>query len=384
MKSFHNRSLRPSVHSTASATRAGVTLSEVLVSMLLMSIGVVSLATLFPISVLRTAQATQLTHAVFLRNNAEAAIESNLGLLSNSQIALNTLAVVDPLGFQNGLGGTLTGTTIARTNGGATTLATARQLAGLPDSWSLVFEDKVGSFTAGSVTVPTAFSGMTPASVNYRAILVDATGKLAVVRNVTGVAGTTVSWGNPLPTTFTPARMRVEAQEIKYSYILTVRKLSIPTVLGDTSWESEIDVAVFFGRSFKAADETPVAITLPGAVNLGTAAGTGYDNNYGVRGVDDDGLNGTDDAGELGWPGSDDNRTIIVTGTPFLKKGGYMLETSMLKWYRIVNFNSTTGAVLLDRDIRVTPATTQTGVSSAIFMKGIVDVFPLGARTGQQ
>ena len=54
----------------------GVTLSEVLVSMLIMSVGVVSLATLFPISVLRTAQATQLTHSVFLRNNAEAAVES--------------------------------------------------------------------------------------------------------------------------------------------------------------------------------------------------------------------------------------------------------------------------------------------------------------------
>lgn len=52
--------------------RAGTTLSEVLISLLVMSIGVVSLATLFPISVLRSIQATQLTNAANLRYNVEA------------------------------------------------------------------------------------------------------------------------------------------------------------------------------------------------------------------------------------------------------------------------------------------------------------------------
>ncbi len=54
------------------APRRGVTLREVLVSTLIMSIGVVSLATLFPISVLRSIQASQLTNAANLRYNAEA------------------------------------------------------------------------------------------------------------------------------------------------------------------------------------------------------------------------------------------------------------------------------------------------------------------------
>lgn len=379
MKSFNNTSIDSSV--PLSKNRAGVTLSEVLIAMLLMSIGVVSLATLFPISVLRTAQATQLTHAVFLRNNAEAAIESNLGLLSNTNIGIGTaptLAVVDPLGFQNGLGAAFTAS-IMRTNGGAATMVAARQLASLPDSWALVAEDKLTAATSTSATVSNAITGMTPATVNYRAILLDSTGKLAVVRYLTGVTGATYSWGLPLPTTFTPARVRIEVQDIKYSYMLTVRKSWLPTVSGDTSWESEIDVAVFFNRSFKPADETEFLITLPGNVN----SGMGIDNNFGVAGVDDDGLNGADDAGELRWPGSDDNRTIMVTGTPFLKKGGYMLETSRLKWYRIVNFSVSSGSalVLLDRDLRVDP---NAAGSTAIFMKGIVDVFPLGVRTGQQ
>ncbi len=51
--------------------RRGVTLSEVLVSLLVMSIGVIAVATLFPLSVLRTVQATQLTNAAQLRYNFE-------------------------------------------------------------------------------------------------------------------------------------------------------------------------------------------------------------------------------------------------------------------------------------------------------------------------
>lgn len=51
--------------------RTGVTLSEVLIALLVMSIGVIAIATLFPISVLRAIQATQLTQATQLRFNAE-------------------------------------------------------------------------------------------------------------------------------------------------------------------------------------------------------------------------------------------------------------------------------------------------------------------------
>ncbi len=61
----------------ASPHAAGATLSEVLVSLLVMSIGVVSLATLFPISVLRSLQATQLTSAANLRYNVEAYLGVN-------------------------------------------------------------------------------------------------------------------------------------------------------------------------------------------------------------------------------------------------------------------------------------------------------------------
>lgn len=62
---------KPSTH-----RRRGTTLSEVLVSTLVMSIGVVALATLFPISVLRSIQASQLTNAAVLRYNAESQLRT--------------------------------------------------------------------------------------------------------------------------------------------------------------------------------------------------------------------------------------------------------------------------------------------------------------------
>jgi type II secretory pathway pseudopilin PulG len=390
--------------------RGGVTLSEVLVSMLIMSVGVVSLATLFPISVLRTAQATQLTHAVFVRKNAEAAVESNLGLLSNAQISLPVLpnivtnAVVDPMGFvEFGAGVTLGG--IPRVSGGVGTQAQAQTLAALPDSWSTVFDDLVTSFGPNQITISTTPSGLSPGTgpgnATYRLIMTDVTGKFAVLKILSGVAGSTLSWTSAaLPAGFTPANVRVEVQEFRYTYLLTVRKKAIPTVNNDQSWIADVDVAVFFNRFFRAAsanpekgDETPWTLTPPSGVN----GGWGYDNQPGVAGVDDDGNGVTDDApNEVGWPGSDDNRTIQIVfpaAPPYLRKGSYMLESSMLKWYRIVDFGPTyptnitsvttggTATVLLDQDVRFSPTT---AVLNGIFLKGLVDVFPLGSRTGQQ
>lgn len=56
--------------------RRGTTLTEVLMSLMIMSIGVVSLATLFPISAARVLEATNLTNATVLKHNAEGIIDS--------------------------------------------------------------------------------------------------------------------------------------------------------------------------------------------------------------------------------------------------------------------------------------------------------------------
>ena len=57
------------------ADRGGVTLVEVLMALMIMSIGVASVAVLFPISVLRSIQATQLTNAAILKLNMETILD---------------------------------------------------------------------------------------------------------------------------------------------------------------------------------------------------------------------------------------------------------------------------------------------------------------------
>jgi Tfp pilus assembly protein PilV len=70
--------------SPSGVARRGVTLSEVLVSLLVMSVGVVAIATLFPLSVLRTVQATQLTNSTQLRYNFEGLLGARPELLAGA------------------------------------------------------------------------------------------------------------------------------------------------------------------------------------------------------------------------------------------------------------------------------------------------------------
>ena len=56
---------------------AGVTLTEVLMSLMIMSIGISSVMVLFLISVLRSVQSTQLTNAAILKYNTEAQLRQN-------------------------------------------------------------------------------------------------------------------------------------------------------------------------------------------------------------------------------------------------------------------------------------------------------------------
>ena len=101
MRYIPSRQQRPNRIAPA---RRGVTLSEVLVSTFIMSIGVVSLATLFPISLLRSVQATQYTNSTLLRNNLEALISFDPELIHDPDRDedllehANTNYLIDPLG----------------------------------------------------------------------------------------------------------------------------------------------------------------------------------------------------------------------------------------------------------------------------------------------
>ena len=94
---------------TGADRRSGVTLAEVLISLMIMSIGLTLVASLFPIAALRTLQATQLTNAVILKHNTEALIsmlpelvfdpDRDGNLIEHFQNPHTRNYVVDPVGF---------------------------------------------------------------------------------------------------------------------------------------------------------------------------------------------------------------------------------------------------------------------------------------------
>ena len=97
--------IRPTIiYQRSQNFRSGVTLTEVLMSIMIMGIGVVSLATLFPISTLRVLEATNLTNSTVARFNAEGIIDSFPQMIHNPDGISTTREsgknyIVDPLGW---------------------------------------------------------------------------------------------------------------------------------------------------------------------------------------------------------------------------------------------------------------------------------------------
>ncbi len=90
----------------------GVTLIEVLMSLMIMSIGISAVMVLFPISVLRSVQATQLTNSAILKYNAEGMIRRNPkfifdpdgnGNLIEHVRAAQKRYLIDPIGYATAL-----------------------------------------------------------------------------------------------------------------------------------------------------------------------------------------------------------------------------------------------------------------------------------------
>ena len=472
----------------------GSTLSEVLVSLAIMSIGVISLASIFPISVLRSLQATQLTNATNLRYNAEALtnIKPELYTIASpwqpstaytvGQIVVATPLialkqppaifqctyvdstnpysgasepfwrfdgsatiestgmrwqsyelknyVIDPLGqllVDSGRGsGPLyrfgnTGQNsawVSTTNwpyafsgfNSTPTISQAEDVATLPDSWIEQAETRSVAYTPGATTC--TLNKLQPdlpyfgsANPSGRIVFFDDGGKRSCQRTIAGLSSLPNPAIDPLPSGFVPVRARVETSERRYSWMLAVRRAFSGT--------TQIDVVVFFRRTFSGEDETVYPATFNAVTDFGSDLGPG--------------INGVQNT--LGWPGSDDtqrNWVIIqynnATGRPFLKKGGFVTDIDNLRWYRITDFfesNTAIGAidkaqiklasinpfpsagptyvpdsaqygtntryVLIKVDSPIVdsgnqPDATQNPRGGAMLMRGIVDVYPIRAR----
>ncbi len=377
------------------SARAAVTLSEVLISLMVMSIGVVSLATLFPISVLKSIQATQLTNATIHRQNAEHAVKLfpwiivnpdadnpsagatylsehvNAGGADNPTGTLSRF-VVDPLGWNSptlstvqsafGNGGSGITNPISRYNGGFTvpqflTLANmqtllipgAQELVFQPDSWNTLAKGTVGYIPAANsisvgANVDTQLIEGTRTSIPagmLRIVLYSSDSRSSVTRVVTSAGGNIISWNDPASLSDDlPAngysnipQFRVEALNTRYSWLLTVRKPSID--FANMKGTAEVDVVVFHNRPLSVNSEQIFR------ASRGSSA-------YSLV---------------VSLPASGNK--------PFLKKGGFLFDAENARWYRIQQYSELTNEVTLDE-----PVSAPIGV---IGMPGVVEVYELGS-----
>lgn len=280
--------------------RRGVSLSEVLMSLGIMSIGIAFIAGIFPLAALRTLRATNLTNATIARYNAEAAIASldNNGIVralihdpdfdGDLREHRGTNYIVDPLGFNekylispaathfvfgsediNGNGMLDTGedlnsdgalnippATVTRAlplqfSGGVFNLDAARDRVGLPDTFNEIGQVVAArSNTANTVTVPGELDMATvdPSTGTYRVTLFNERETKSEIRYLAAPAAAsatdwTLSLDRNLPTGFgNVGRVIVEVPTTRYTWLLTVRKRF--------SGLANVDVVVFLNRSF--------------------------------------------------------------------------------------------------------------------------------------
>lgn len=398
--------------------RAGTTLTEVLMSLLIMSIGVMQVATLFPISALRTLEANKQTNTTISRFNIESLVDVDPQLIHNPDgffppgAAQDTTPyngpsfrgqtyLVDPIGWQAfnfdpvnpanpltplsvsppfpvitppfpsgsfrdyfgnyvpttvnwALPRRYTGATMFPAGGyptSAAALITARiraaELMVQPDNWKLVAEGQyeVGGPTT-TITSVTLDGDVDLTSINlalgnvYRVVIFDIDGTHSETRPLTAApVAQSVSWTNPLPIRFevspstgaTPniGKVRIEVADQVYSSMLSVRKRA--------GGAASIDVVVFFKRNFDPNHER----VFEGDFRMWDMGPNGVPGGAG----DDNGVNGVNDPGELGYPGSDDVPNGIVTlkcptsatddERPNPRRGGYIYDTKNGLWYRI-------------------------------------------------
>ena len=393
----------------AFAFRAGVTLTEVLISLLVISVAVSSVLLLFPLSLLRSVKGRQLTQATILRYNVENQLDLHPGLANG--LPSSRPGILDPLGWQlmqqlrieKGLSKpvppnfdasliyedrfgnyannppTNFDPRLLRTSGNTISEAAARKLVSLPDTWidtargvPTNYDPNLPGLTlppeADLSDIPVNASGIS------RITVFDPTFRFSDVRTITNidVPNKIVTLSSKLsPRVFDGnnnlGEARIEIREQRYTWMLTVR-----------SSVRSADVVVFFRRSFSAEDERIHQAKF-------SLINPGPDGQPGVAGVDDNNDGFIDDPFELKVGVGGDfldkfNRTIPIRWTaaepPTLRRGGFIFDVQNALWYRIhdipsLNESRKTAMLVLDEVIRTN------GTGGAILMRGIVDVYPI-------
>jgi hypothetical protein len=431
------RSTLASVAANRTASRTGLTLVEVLMSMLVTGIGVLSVIVLLPLSFVRAIQATNLTNGTILRYNAESALDVNPRLLlrwqPNQVYALGdtivpknlippaaltvttagTSGLVEPAWsavpatpITDGLGGLVWTTAALNTYTGAI-LPLGSQYPPCfvidPLGWYALgapLQTNFGNNGAGAIDANAVlrFSGETVASANlsandvcalqcslpdawveqYRGPISNPQPSSVDVTGVdlSGIAVPTVG-PPPYPQFLTRAVMLDSTGKTSQTRLVTALSNTSPNIV----WSNN--------------DQLPPAFA-PATVRIETQEQKRYTWILTVRPSSAGGTTNVTVTVFFNRPlVADDEQVYQATGSdgvftpftvtypagkkPFVKKGGFLFDCYFGRWYRITNIANDTGTQM---QIYVDTPRPQTDVITnvnfgVVCMRGVVDQFPL-------
>ena len=408
--------------------RQGATLTEVLVALLILSIGLVSLATLFPLATIRSAKAVQMTTAADMRYNAEAFLDrfpDSLKTLTANALALDPPKyapgipfVIDP--DLNDKGNVILGdkadsnTRLYRDYFGVqsrtpvSAISVWPHIARLPapDTASLAsLSQSVDTFntlytlrltganaptlTTTSLTLPATMQTELSRTVSgpqqlplVRLVFESRDGRAAQIRRPTQLTGTTFQWTQALPNDFLPSNTtspkaalvaRIELQQVRYTWLLAVRPIPNTDLF-------DVDAVSFFLRP---RTMEPAATRDPYSEQLFQV--WSYQRPNGSNGA-----NGQMDT-RFGLQAGQSQYVVVANGNdqPVIRKGSFLVDGENNRWYRIANVKEAFPAVgqwlvYLDRPvIESNKAVDANGAPTknwVMFPRGVVDVYPLGVR----
>lgn len=432
---------------------SGVTLTEVLMSLMIMSIGVTSVAVLFPISMLRSLQATQMTNAAIVRYNVETILEAQPelifdpdgdgNLIEHFRAPANRNYIVDPSGFYTlgvdgspftsvfGNQGTNTFGTLARFGGGLRTRAgvaatdpgaTQADLEALKLAGQ-AFASQGDGWTTMLDAVPT---DVTTTTVTFGSAV-----------DLSDIPSSSQLFGGNAPLIVDPELFEVvlfsggvNSRVISVAYPLTAVDVSTAgahrvTFSEDVNEDGSLQAAEDFnGNGVLDRNALPASFGSPPVVSrvLLRARRT---NDFqwfltvrrrgdgAVRNVDvvvkfSDGVDPTQ---ERVFPATfiNGNSVVGITETadgvePNIVKGKFIFDATNALWYRIrdvqeepiiasgpFDWSTYKYRVLLETDCRastgadaddgVLNGSSTTSFGGAMFLPGIVDVYPMGSRS---
>ncbi|MBA3312532.1 MAG: hypothetical protein M3552_22835, partial [Planctomycetota bacterium] len=376
------------VHRTPSRmNRAGTTLTEVLMALLVTGIGLTSVMYLFPLSLQRAIQANQLTNATLLRISAAARLKASVGSLlkpdgtrggnsfsraivedpDNDGDVLEhdgTKFVFDPLGaavltsdsspLAAGFGwndannnrqfdGAAELLPIERFTFGydATTTPTAEEFVTLPDSF-LTLADVFGSaasVSGSTLTINgpdlTEYVGQTNVRVTFISSALPPSSVLFRYATITGAQTIGLGTGTTIPVGFETGRVTIELTERRYTWLATVRRIGT---------RPSVTVVVFFRRSFAAEDEQVWTVNEPAG---------GY-NEF-----------------EIAVPAGTDP-------PPGLKVGGWMFDMSAFRWMKVASLQPITGGFRYTTDPEEEDPSPAPRIGIPVmFPRGVVEAYTL-------